>query len=85
MIYVEPSQLGWRALHASFGNVLKEKILPEMLELLEELIQWLVPAVLKFVKHPSRRLFIVTSDIYLYHVSNINYILRILCFPQKLQ
>jgi dynein heavy chain len=72
VIYIEPSQLGWQALHASFSNVLKQKISPEMLELLEELIQWLVPAVLNFVKHPPCRLFIVTSDIHLYHVSNIN-------------
>jgi dynein heavy chain len=70
MIYVEPSHLGWRALHASFCSVLKEKILPEQLELLEELIQWLVPAVLNFMMHPSCKLFIVTSDIHLYNVSN---------------
>jgi len=72
MIYVEPSHLGWRALHASFSNVLKEKIVPEQLELLTELIKWLVPAVLSFVMHPSCKLFIVTSDIHLYNVSNIN-------------
>lgn len=76
IIYVEPSELGWQALHASYCNVLKEKILPEQLELLEDLIQWLVPAVLNFVLHPPCKLFVVTSDIHLYNVSNINHIVR---------
>jgi dynein heavy chain len=71
MIYLEPSQLGWQAVHASYRNVLKEKITPEQLELLEELIQWLVPAVLNFVFHPPCRLFVETSQLHLYNVSNL--------------
>jgi dynein heavy chain len=72
MIYFEPSQLGWQALHASYCNILKEKIISEQLELLEELIHWLVPAVLDFVMHPPCKLFVVTSELHLYNVSNID-------------
>jgi dynein heavy chain len=71
MIYLDPSQLGWQALHASYCNVLKEKIIPEQLELLEELIQWLVPAILNFVMQPPCKLFVATSELHLYNVSNL--------------
>lgn len=72
MIYFEPSQLGWQALHASYCSVLKEKVIPEQLELLDKLIQWLVPAILKFVMHPPCKLFVVTSELHLYNVSNLD-------------
>jgi hypothetical protein len=73
MIYFETSLLGWQTLHASYYNVLKEKVIPEQLELLDKLIQWLVPAILKFVMHPSCELFVVTSELHLYNVSNMDY------------
>ncbi|XP_047106954.1 dynein axonemal heavy chain 3 [Schistocerca piceifrons] len=66
MIYLEPHQLGWRALLASYENVLREKLLDVQLELLDELIDWLVPPILSFL-HESCQLFIETSELHLFH------------------
>ncbi|PSN48405.1 hypothetical protein C0J52_12085 [Blattella germanica] len=67
MIYLEPKQLGWEALHASYTNKLAEKLIPEQMEIFEELIQWLVPAIIEFVMHPPCKLFVTTSELHLYH------------------
>lgn len=49
MIYLEPSQLGWEPLVASWLNSLKEPLNePEHQTLLKELFKWLVPPSLAF-------------------------------------
>jgi len=50
MIYMEPSQLGWQSLQASYHNVISKKMLEEQFELIEELSEWLIPATITFVK-----------------------------------
>lgn len=69
MIYLEPQMLGWRPLLASYKNLLQTKILPEQLELLEELIDWLMPACLNFIRF-NCKLFIETSELHLFFVCN---------------
>jgi dynein heavy chain len=73
IIYFETCQLGWQALHASYCNILKEKVIPEQLELLDKLIQWLVPAILKLIMQPPCKCFVATSELHLYNVSNIHF------------
>ena len=73
MIYLEPKQLGWEALHASYTNILKKKLIPEQIEIFEELIQWLGPALIEFVSHPPCKLFVVTSELHQYRVSIKSY------------
>lgn len=47
MIYMEASQLGWEALHKSFLFKLEEISLNEIyINLYEQLVEWLVPAIL---------------------------------------
>lgn len=72
MIYLEPQMLGWRPLFVSYKNILQNKILPEQLELLEELVEWLVPAIFHFI-HGHCKLFIDTSELHLFYVSNFVY------------
>ncbi|XP_054256854.1 dynein axonemal heavy chain 3 [Macrosteles quadrilineatus] len=66
MIYLEPKTLGWRPLMDSYSAILLQKILPEQYELLEELVDWLVPSCLTFI-HQNCKLFIETSDLHLFH------------------
>ncbi|TMW52680.1 hypothetical protein DOY81_002259 [Sarcophaga bullata] len=58
MIYMEPSQLGWRALHKSFLNVLINTVgLSEIyMNLFEDLIEWLIPAILDLLPDCSKML-----------------------------
>ncbi|KAL0279081.1 UNVERIFIED_CONTAM: hypothetical protein PYX00_000712 [Menopon gallinae] len=65
MIYLEPQQLGWRAIHNSYNNKLKEKLIPEQMDILEELIDWLVDAVLHFIVHQAKR-FVNTSELHMF-------------------
>lgn len=71
MIYMEPTQLGWRAIHESYNNKLKEKLIPEQMDILDELIDWLVEPVLYFITHQSKR-FIVTSELHMFLVNPMN-------------
>ncbi|XP_036671579.3 dynein axonemal heavy chain 3 isoform X3 [Drosophila suzukii] len=66
MIYMEPSQLGWRALHKSFTNVLINKVgLSEIyMTLFEDMTEWLVPAALDFL--PQCKQMLELSPIYQY-------------------
>lgn len=67
MIYMEPSQLGWRTLHASFLIVLNDFGLNEIyLGLYEALVDWLIPAVLQILKGCKNMLPI--SDMHQYRV-----------------
>lgn len=66
MIYMEPSQLGWRAFHKSFCNVLINVVgLNEIyMNLFEDMIEWLIPAALEFL--PQCKQMLELSPIYQY-------------------
>ncbi|XP_039753870.1 dynein heavy chain 3, axonemal [Pararge aegeria] len=49
MIYMEPEQLGWRAFLASYNTHLTKKLIPEQYDLIQELIDWLVPPIFEFL------------------------------------
>ncbi|KAG7209677.1 hypothetical protein KM043_011323 [Ampulex compressa] len=65
MIYMEPSQLGWRALLESYKKFLKEKLLIEQFELVVELVEWLTDPILTFVKYQCKT-FIDTSELHMF-------------------
>ncbi|XP_070136648.1 dynein axonemal heavy chain 3 [Drosophila bipectinata] len=68
MIYMEPSQLGWRAFHKSFINILVNKVgLNEIyMNLFEDLVNWLIPAALEFL--PQCKQMLELSPIYQYQI-----------------
>lgn len=69
MIYVEPKQLGWRSFWLSYKQNLCSKILPEQQIMMDDIIEWLVPAIFVFIqKHCS--LFLATSENHMFNVSN---------------
>lgn len=68
MIYLEPHQLGWRAIHESYKNKLRDKLIPEQMEIIEELVEWLVDPVLYYITHYTKR-FVNTSELHLFLVS----------------
>ncbi|CAG9584340.1 unnamed protein product [Danaus chrysippus] len=49
MIYMEPEQLGWRAFLTSYNTHLCKKLIPEQYDLIQELIDWLVPPIFLFL------------------------------------
>ncbi|RVE49566.1 hypothetical protein evm_005794 [Chilo suppressalis] len=49
MIYMEPEQLGWRAFLSSYNTHLSKRLIPEQFELIQELIDWLVPPIFEFL------------------------------------
>ncbi|CAG9858599.1 unnamed protein product [Phyllotreta striolata] len=65
MIYFEPHLLGWKPFMRSYLNTLSNLLLPEQLELLNECLEWLVPACLEQVN--KSRKFVETSDIHLFY------------------
>ncbi|TDG53310.1 hypothetical protein AWZ03_000125 [Drosophila navojoa] len=66
MIYMEPSQLGWRAFHKSFTNVLINIVgLNEIyMNLFEDMVEWLIPAALEFL--PRCKQMLELSPLYQY-------------------
>nr|CAD7593860.1 unnamed protein product [Timema genevievae] len=83
MIYMEPEMLGWRAFFTSYCNLLSEWILPEQLELIVELTEWLVPPLLNFTL--LSELFAETSQLHLFHeflLSHLHSTLVPLCLCQ---
>lgn len=54
MIYMESSQLGWVAFFAAYKNKLEEKILAEQLELVSDIVDWLLPPLFLFIKKHCR-------------------------------
>ncbi|XP_008197222.2 dynein axonemal heavy chain 3 [Tribolium castaneum] len=66
MIYMEPYLLGWRPLMDSYMTTLDKLLLPEQLEILVDLIEWLVPACFDHIKHKCR-MFVETSETHLFY------------------
>lgn len=71
MIYMEPSQLGWRSLHKSFVNILINNVgLSDIyMNLFEDLIEWLIPAILDLIPGCAKMLEI--SPIQQYQVQRL--------------
>lgn len=68
MIYMEPSQLGWEALHKSFILVLQEKGINEIyIGLYESMVEWLVPFTIDMIKTCPTVMDV--SSMHMYHVS----------------
>ncbi|KAL7290283.1 hypothetical protein TKK_0015983 [Trichogramma kaykai] len=65
MIYMEPSQLGWTAFFESYKNELRQKLLAEQLELVNDLVFWLLPPILAFIKKHCRT-FIDMSESHMF-------------------
>jgi len=67
MIYMEPSQLGWSALHKTFMLELEEIGMTEIyLTLFQELIDWLVPPIIAIAE--SCQVVLKTSTMHSYRV-----------------
>ncbi|XP_028170778.1 dynein heavy chain 3, axonemal [Ostrinia furnacalis] len=63
MIYMEPEQLGWRAFLESYNTHLSKKLIPEQFELIQELIDWLVPPIFEFMLVKCHH-FVVVGEIH---------------------
>lgn len=71
MIYMEPSELGWEALHKSFIVNLQDMGVTEIyVSLYENLVEWLVPATLEILKTCPAVLEL--STMHMYHVRNLH-------------
>lgn len=68
MIYMEPKQLGWRSFWLSYKETISPKLLPDQQIMMNDMIEWLVPAIFDFIqKHCS--LFLGTSENHMFNVS----------------
>lgn len=68
MIYMEPKQLGWRSFWLSYKQIISTRLLPDQLIMMNDMIEWLVPAIFDFIqKHCS--LFLATSENHMFNVS----------------
>lgn len=70
MIYMESKQLGWRTLKDSYIQSLPETVSEEQKEILEEFLEWLVPACFVFLRRPETQTFIGTSQLHQFQVKN---------------
>ncbi|CAL8075896.1 unnamed protein product [Calicophoron daubneyi] len=62
MIYMEPAQLGWRPMVKSYINYkLPSQLGEELLELINDLFEWLVDPCLEFIRNDCKQLFQVPA------------------------
>lgn len=69
MIYMEPSQLGWKPVFQSYKTYLRKKLLIEQCDLVIELVDWLTDAILTytsrycitFIEVPEIHMFLVST------------------------
>ncbi|KAG2451278.1 hypothetical protein HYH02_003884 [Chlamydomonas schloesseri] len=54
MVYLEPHQLGWQPLLASWINTLPRTLGPKIRAHIEKLFEWLIPPCLRFVRHDAK-------------------------------
>ncbi|KAL0892691.1 hypothetical protein ABMA27_014410 [Loxostege sticticalis] len=66
MIYMEPEQLGWRAFLESYNTHLSKRLIPEQFELIQELIDWLVPPIFEFMLIKCHH-FVVVGEIHQFY------------------
>lgn len=75
MIYMEPSQLGWKPLFESYKKYLKNKLLFEQYELIVELVEWLTVPILFFINHYCKT-FIEMPELHMFLVSRNTFNVR---------
>lgn len=68
MIYMEPKQLGWRSFWLSYKQTISPKLLPDQLTMMNDMIEWLVPAIFDFIQRHCN-LFLSTSENHMFNVS----------------
>ncbi|KAF5294393.1 hypothetical protein FQR65_LT10758 [Abscondita terminalis] len=66
MIYMEPRLLGWTAFRDSYYVTLEKTLLAEQMEIVQEMIDWLIPPCFSFIVH-SYKYFILISEMHLFH------------------
>ncbi|KAB0793663.1 hypothetical protein PPYR_13283 [Photinus pyralis] len=66
MIYMEPRLLGWIAFKDSYLAKLEKTLVPEQLEIVQEMIEWLIPPCFDFIFHHCKY-FVIVSDMHLFH------------------
>lgn len=62
------SSAGWRAFLASYNTHLSKKLIPEQFDLIQELIDWLVPPMFEFLNQRCHQ-FVKVGDIHQFYVS----------------
>ncbi|XP_066944541.1 dynein axonemal heavy chain 3-like [Macrobrachium rosenbergii] len=65
MVYMENKQLGWRPLKDSYMDTLPEAITGTVKEMLEEVLEWLLPPIFDFVNKKCK-FMIDTSELHLF-------------------
>lgn len=68
MIYMEPHQMGWKPSKNTWMQVLPKRapnITPDVLALINDMYDWLLDPCLEFLKEPSLRQMLKTSDMHL--------------------
>lgn len=69
MLYLEPKQLGWRSFWISYKQILWPKLSPDQQIMMDEMIDWLVPAIFNFI-YRNCSLFLATSENHMFNVSS---------------
>lgn len=77
MIYMEPSQLGWTAFFESYKRQLGDKLLPEQLELVVDIVEWLLYPMFALIRK-SCRTFIDIGELHMFVVCRIRS--RFVCY-----
>lgn len=67
MIFLEPKQVGWRSFWMSYKQIMESKISPELKVMMNDMIEWLVPAIFDFVFR-NCSLFLSTSENHMFNV-----------------
>ncbi|MPC44116.1 Dynein heavy chain 3, axonemal [Portunus trituberculatus] len=70
MIYMESKELGWRPLKDSYLASLPGAVKPEVRQMMDHVIEWLLPPLLKFVMNRCK-FMIQTSELHLFQVQTI--------------
>ncbi|VVC42221.1 Dynein heavy chain, coiled coil stalk,P-loop containing nucleoside triphosphate hydrolase,Dynein heavy [Cinara cedri] len=66
MVYLEPKQLGWRSFWLSYKQIIWSKLSPDQQVMIDEMIEWLVPAIFNFI-YRNCSLFLTTSENHMFN------------------
>lgn len=64
--------VGWRAFLTSYNTHLSKKLIPEQFELIQELIDWLVPPIFEFLMTRCQH-FVHVGEIHQFYVRDFQY------------
>lgn len=67
MIYMESSQLGWKAFLESYKRKLKNKLLPDQLELFTDIVEWLLHPIFTFIRKNCKT-FVEIGELHMFVV-----------------